>query len=92
MGICSVGLVYIDSFMCTPILKECPVCKGEVTEMNTTPIYGQGKGDADPTADNESNLKEKVSSPPKIIVPPIYDFLQAWHSNLGSVAKLFHRC
>ena len=30
----------------------------------------------------ERNLKEKVSSPPKTIVPPIYDILQAWHSNL----------
>lgn len=34
--------------------KECPVCKGEVTEMNITPIYGRGKGNADPAADNES--------------------------------------
>ena len=33
----------------------------------------------------ESNLKEKVSSPPKTIVPPIYDLLQAWHSNLDQL-------
>lgn len=36
--------------------KECPVCKGEVTEMNITPIYGRGKGNADPTAENESKI------------------------------------
>ena len=33
----------------------------------------------------ESNLKEKVSPPPKTIVPPIYDLLQAWHSNLDQL-------
>ena len=33
----------------------------------------------------ERNLKEKVSSPPKTIFPPIYDLLQAWHSNLDQL-------
>ncbi|KAG9454384.1 hypothetical protein H6P81_007288 [Aristolochia fimbriata] len=27
--------------------KECPVCKGEVTESNITPIYGRGKSESD---------------------------------------------
>lgn len=39
--------------------KECPVCKGEVTEMNITPIYGRGKGDADSAAENESKVGEE---------------------------------
>lgn len=33
----------------------------------------------------ESNLKEKVSSPPKSVVPPIHDLLQAWHSHLDQL-------
>ncbi|XP_068635613.1 uncharacterized protein [Aristolochia californica] len=27
--------------------KECPVCKGEVTESNITPIYGRGKSESE---------------------------------------------
>lgn len=41
------------------IAKECPVCKGEVTETNITPIYGRGKGDADSAAENESKIGEE---------------------------------
>ena len=41
--------------------KECPVCKGEVTESNITPIYGRGSSEASngkKLAENgESNLK-----------------------------------
>ena len=54
--------------------------------MNITLIYGRGKGNADPAVDNESNLKEKVSSAPKTIVPPIYNLLQAWYSNLDQLS------
>ncbi|XP_050381106.1 uncharacterized protein LOC126798242 [Argentina anserina] len=35
--------------------KECPVCKGEVTLKNVTPIYGRGNNT--PEADDDSNLK-----------------------------------
>lgn len=37
--------------------KECPVCKGEVIEMNITPIYGRGKGNADSAAEIESTIE-----------------------------------
>ncbi|KAF5946579.1 hypothetical protein HYC85_016807 [Camellia sinensis] len=35
--------------------KECPVCKGEVTDRNITPIYGNGKFTH--MSDSESSLK-----------------------------------
>ncbi|XP_048426475.1 ORC ubiquitin ligase 1-like [Pyrus x bretschneideri] len=35
--------------------KECPVCKGEVTMKNVTPIYGRGNNVREP--DDDSNLK-----------------------------------
>lgn len=35
--------------------KECPVCKGEVTFKNVTPIYGRGNNVREP--DDDSNLK-----------------------------------
>lgn len=34
--------------------KECPVCKGEVTLKNVTPIYGRGKGGARQSEDDSS--------------------------------------
>lgn len=34
--------------------KECPVCKGEVTMKNVTPIYGRGKGARQPPEDDSS--------------------------------------
>lgn len=45
--------------------KECPVCKGEVTEGNITPIYGRGNS----TSDAEKKVAEEgnVSGP---TIPP----------------------
>ncbi|XP_042513060.1 uncharacterized protein LOC122087984 [Macadamia integrifolia] len=37
--------------------KECPVCKGEVTDMNITPIYGRGNDTHEPEKEDESGLK-----------------------------------
>ncbi|KAL5730525.1 RING-type E3 ubiquitin transferase [Ranunculus cassubicifolius] len=40
--------------------RECPVCKGEVTEADITPIYGRGSGEKDIEKEGkleESNLK-----------------------------------
>ncbi|KAK1272820.1 E3 ubiquitin-protein ligase RMA2 [Acorus gramineus] len=34
--------------------KECPVCKGEVTESNLTPIFGRGSSAADVGVDQAS--------------------------------------
>ncbi|KAJ3678737.1 hypothetical protein LUZ60_002540 [Juncus effusus] len=50
--------------------KECPVCKGEVTESNLTPIYG--RGNADPDADpSKKKKKEQVGgSEEDVKIPP----------------------
>ncbi|CAI0402778.1 unnamed protein product [Linum tenue] len=34
--------------------KECPVCKGEVTIKNVTPIYGRGNNSSRPSEDDSS--------------------------------------
>ncbi|XP_076956756.1 uncharacterized protein LOC143632045 [Bidens hawaiensis] len=47
---CFYLLSYVDSSA-----KECPVCKGEVTDSSITPIYGNGKNQ--PVLKLESGLK-----------------------------------
>lgn len=37
--------------------KECPVCKGEVTMKNVTPIYGRGSGTRETEEDSSFALK-----------------------------------
>lgn len=41
--------------------KECPVCKGEVTTKNVTPIYGRGNNAKEP--DSDSSLKIPLRPP-----------------------------
>ncbi|KAF9618991.1 hypothetical protein IFM89_003298 [Coptis chinensis] len=43
--ICSGGRVYIDGCIFTVIIGECPMCKGEVTKADITPIYGRGNSE-----------------------------------------------
>ncbi|KAL8229708.1 hypothetical protein R6Q57_014608 [Mikania cordata] len=47
---CFYQLSYVDSSA-----KECPVCKGEVTDSSITPIYGNGKNQ--PVLKLESGIK-----------------------------------
>ncbi|GKA34679.1 hypothetical protein Tco_0721108 [Tanacetum coccineum] len=47
---CFYQLSYVDSSA-----KECPVCKGEVTDFSITPIYGNGKNQ--PVSKLESGMK-----------------------------------
>ncbi|KAL6614234.1 hypothetical protein ACP70R_036504 [Stipagrostis hirtigluma subsp. patula] len=42
--------------------KECPVCKGEVTEANITPIYGRGNSDGEKAVED--------GKPPGSTIPP----------------------
>lgn len=42
--------------------KECPVCKGEVTEANITPIYGRGNSAVEKTVED--------GKPPGPTIPP----------------------
>ncbi|WVZ68311.1 hypothetical protein U9M48_017269 [Paspalum notatum var. saurae] len=44
------------------IHKECPVCKGEVTEANITPIYGRGNSDGEKAVED--------GKPPGPAIPP----------------------
>ncbi|XP_022896523.1 probable GPI-anchored adhesin-like protein PGA55 [Olea europaea var. sylvestris] len=48
--VCFYQVSYIDSTS-----KECPVCKGEVSDSTVIPIYGNG--DSEPVAELESGLK-----------------------------------
>lgn len=52
--VCFFKLPYVDS-----TAKECPVCKGEVTDTNITPIYGNG---------NDTRVSEMESTDSKL--PP----------------------
>jgi E3 ubiquitin-protein ligase RNF5 len=59
--------------------KECPVCKGEVTEANITPIYGRGNSDVEKTV-------EDVKPPAGPAIPPrphgnrLESFRQQFHN------------
>ncbi|KAM0884359.1 hypothetical protein ACQ4PT_031035 [Festuca glaucescens] len=52
--------------------SECPVCKGEVLEVNVTPIYGRGGGERDasssdvpprPSANRSESLRQELQMP-----------------------------
>ena len=52
--------------------SECPVCKGEVLEVNVTPIYGRGGSERDvsshdvpprPSANRSDGLREQLQMP-----------------------------
>lgn len=52
--------------------SECPVCKGEVLEVNVTPIYGRGGGERDassndvpprPHANRTESLRQQLQMP-----------------------------
>ncbi|VAI87699.1 unnamed protein product [Triticum turgidum subsp. durum] len=52
--------------------SECPVCKGEVLEVNVTPIYGRGGGERDacsndvpprPRANRSESLRQQLQMP-----------------------------
>ncbi|URD74304.1 zinc finger, C3HC4 type, domain containing protein [Musa troglodytarum] len=45
--------------------KECPVCKGEVTESNITPIYGRGISQPNVKKKIEENGESTLRIPPR---------------------------
>lgn len=61
---CFYRVSYVDS-----TAKECPVCKGEVTDAGITPIYGNGNGNdplvAEPEAGSGSGSSVTVIVPPR---------------------------
>ncbi|KAK1632965.1 hypothetical protein QYE76_007280 [Lolium multiflorum] len=66
--------------------SECPVCKGEVLEVNVTPIYGRGGGERDasssrvpprPSANRSESLRQELQMPdPRGIVSMVRQELQ----------------
>ncbi|XP_031493118.1 uncharacterized protein LOC116259436 [Nymphaea colorata] len=44
---------------------ECPVCKGEVTDMNITPIYGRGSTSSDSGKAVQEDLGSGLKVPPR---------------------------
>ncbi|XP_039142099.1 uncharacterized protein LOC120279277 [Dioscorea cayenensis subsp. rotundata] len=45
--------------------KECPVCKGEVTESNMTPIYGRGSSEAGQESKHGEDGQHGLKIPPR---------------------------
>ncbi|CAL9112034.1 uncharacterized protein LOC135680670 [Musa acuminata AAA Group] len=45
--------------------KECPVCKGEVTDSNITPIYGRGSLQPHAKKKNEEDGQSTLKIPPR---------------------------
>lgn len=45
--------------------KECPVCKGEVTEANITPIYGRGNSCSDAEKAVDEGKQPGLTIPPR---------------------------
>ncbi|KAK1305504.1 E3 ubiquitin-protein ligase RMA3 [Acorus calamus] len=61
--------------------KECPVCKGEVTESNVTPIYGRGGG-ADSQAGKNKGLERDGELGLKIPPRPKGFRIESWRQQL----------
>lgn len=57
--------------------KECPVCKGEVTEANITPIYGRGNSDGEKAV--EDGKPQGPSIPPRPHGNRLESFRQQFH-------------
>ncbi|RLM92775.1 uncharacterized protein C2845_PM08G29960 [Panicum miliaceum] len=57
--------------------KECPVCKGEVTEANITPIYGRGNSDGEKTL--EDGKPQGPTIPPRPHGNRLESFRQQFH-------------
>lgn len=57
--------------------KECPVCKGEVTESNITPIYGRGNSDGEKAADD--GKPQGPTIPPRPHGNRLESFRQQFH-------------
>ncbi|KAK1326620.1 E3 ubiquitin-protein ligase RMA1 [Acorus calamus] len=72
--------------------KECPVCKGEVTESNLTPIFGRGSGAADESGAGKNKGIERDGAPgPKIPPRPRGHRIESWQQQLRRPRPLTRR-
>ncbi|KAH0457223.1 hypothetical protein IEQ34_015130 [Dendrobium chrysotoxum] len=62
--------------------KECPVCKGEVSEANITPIYGRGCSRSDIENKDEENSASGLSIPPR----PCGNRLESWRQHFYPIS------
>lgn len=75
-----------------PSAKECPVCRGEVTDSNVIPVYGQGACHMAPESEPKipprprANRVESVrqNRVARRVVPPVVDALRRIRNGLGS--------
>ncbi|KAG0456891.1 hypothetical protein HPP92_022048 [Vanilla planifolia] len=65
--------------------KECPVCKGEVTEANIFPIYGRGKSGSDKESKEGETSESGVKIPPR----PRGNRLESWRQHLRPISRRF---
>lgn len=63
--------------------KECPVCKGEVTEANITPIFGRGCSRSDIRNKDEENSASGLSIPPR----PRGNRLESWRQQFYPISR-----
>lgn len=64
--------------------KECPVCKGEVTEANIVPIYGRGSSGLD-TEKTDTSMDPDMKIPPR----PRGNRLESWRQHLRPITRRF---
>lgn len=65
--------------------KECPVCKGEVTEANIVPIYGRGSSGLDTEKTDTSSADPDLKIPPR----PRGNRLESWRQHLRPITRRF---
>ncbi|PKU75191.1 uncharacterized protein LOC110098872 [Dendrobium catenatum] len=63
--------------------KECPVCKGEVSEAIVTPIYGRGCSRSDIENKDEENSASGLSIPPR----PRGNRRESWRQHFYSISQ-----
>ncbi|PKA53226.1 E3 ubiquitin-protein ligase RMA1 [Apostasia shenzhenica] len=65
--------------------KECPVCKGEVTDCNIIPIYGRGSTGSDVENKDSENRDLGLEIPPR----PRGDRRESWRQHLRPISRRF---
>lgn len=65
--------------------KECPVCKGEVTESNIVPIYGRGNAGFEMEKRDTVNIGSDLKIPPR----PRGNRLESWRQHLRPITRRF---
>lgn len=65
--------------------KECPVCKGEVTEANIVPIYGRGSSGSDTEKTDTTSIDPDLKIPPR----PRGNRLESWRQHFVPITRRF---